>query len=134
MSTATENASFDNNNDNNNEYNNDNITYDDLTMDTIDPTLINMRKLDLEKYMETRKHKTAKCRYCGQTDLYPNGHLSITSKDRISDRSEPPVWFHSECCANMYKHETGICLMPDELFRDIFKRAYPKMYAKRYSV
>ena len=115
-------------------FENDVITNDDLTFDTHDSDLKIMKKLDYQNYMEVRKNKIAKCRYCGTSDLYPNGILSITAKDRVSDRSEPPVWFHNECCCNMYKHETGIVLMPDELFKDMFKRGYPKMYAKRYSV
>lgn len=110
------------------------IMDDDLSFDANGPILINMRKLDLQKYMEQRCDKTTKCMYCGRVDLYPNGMLSIGAKDRISDISEPPVWFCCECCSNMYKHETGICTMPDELFKDTFQRCYPAMYKKRYSV
>jgi hypothetical protein len=116
----------------NNSYDNDVITEDDLTMDTRDPDLKNMRKLDLDKYMETRKNKLAKCKFCGKSDLYPNGMLSITAKDKISDRMEPPVWFHCECCCNMYKHATGISLMPEEIYKETMKRSYRKMYDKLY--
>lgn len=113
---------------------NDEFTIDDLSMDTQDSSLKLTRKLDLEKYKEARANKVTVCMYCGKKDLFSNGSLSITAKNRTSDRTEPPVWFCCETCANMYKHETGIVTMPDEQFKDMFKRGYPAMYKKRYSV
>lgn len=110
--------------------------YDGSALNTKDMTGddITVRKIDFDQYMERRKRELATCMYCRKQDLYPNGMLSITSKDNISDRTEPPVWFCRELCCNMYKHETGLVLMDNALFKDTFKRCYPVMYKKRYSV
>jgi hypothetical protein len=119
--------------DNNSTVDNDALTIDEIDVRDVDSNDFVM-KIDMEKYMAKRKNKETKCTYCRKVDLYGNGMLSVTAKNNISDRTEPPVYFCCECCSNMYKHETGICRMPEELFKDTFKRAYPAMYAKRYSV
>jgi hypothetical protein len=110
------------------------LNADDLTIDTMEDGNKPLPRLDFDRYLERRSNKKTKCSYCGTVDLFTNGVLSISAKNSISDRTEPPVWFHCECCANMYKHETGISLMPDNMFKDTLKRAYPAMYNKRYSI
>ncbi len=122
--------------DNNSALDNDALTIDDLSLDGRDVTSNGniIMKIDMQKYLNKRSDKKTKCSYCARIDLYANGILSNTAKNNILDRTEPPLWFCGECCSSMYKHETGIRLMSDELFKDTFKRAYPAMYAKRYSV
>ena len=110
--------------------------YDDSALqakDLVGDDLV-VRKIDFDQYLERRKDKVTSCMYCRKEDLYINGKLSITSKNNISDRREPPVWFCCELCANMYKHETGLVPMDVNIFKDTFKRCYPAMYKKRYSV
>lgn len=111
------------------QYDESSVNVKDLTGDDI-----TVRRIDHDQYLERRKHNVATCMYCRKQDLYPNGMLSNTSKNNVADRLEPPVWFCCELCSNMYKHETGLVTMPDALFRDTFKRCYPAMYKKRYSV
>jgi hypothetical protein len=112
----------------------DTVTIDDLSIDTHVSGFKPQERVDLDVLKQRRYHNKATCMYCRRRDICGNGIFSIMAKNKVADKSEPPVWFCSESCSSMYKHETGIIQMPNEQFQDILKRCYPAMYSKRYSV
>jgi hypothetical protein len=112
----------------------DTITIDDLSIDTRMTEFKHQARLDIETYKQRKAHNVTFCTYCRKRDLCGNGVFSKVAKNNVSDRTEAPVWFCCECCSSMYKHETGIIPMPDDQFKDMLKRCYPAMHAKRYSV
>ena len=112
------------------------LTIDDLTVDLGIKSILKNEltpKIDLNAYLVRRASKKTKCSYCSKIDLYINGLASNTAKNNPRDRNEAPVWFCCECCSSMYKHETGVVMMPNDCFQDTLKRAYGPMYKKRYA-
>jgi hypothetical protein len=72
-------------------------------------------------------HPVSQCHYCNRSDIETSG-----VRCRLSPDDEQKTWFCSECCANMQKHEYGINTMDNDLYLEILKKCYTKIYEMRY--
>ena len=81
----------------------------------------------ISSYRNQIMHPVAQCNYCNRHDIESSGRSC-----RLSPDDEEKTWFCCECCANMQKHEYGICTMDNKLYMEILQKLYKKNYESRY--